>query len=215
MHVTVSMVFPGACFAGFPPFLGESIICMFQSLSALSWTLKASFRAEPWQSASFTLWLCREIHAAGCTFTGQQSHLKLTRPSKVTNEAQSGSWMNCHVKLDLTVLLQACCLAVADLQGLHVCCSAGTKLHPNREAPRCLPCNYKDPLLDTGGCPGHSGWIAPKASSSSTAPVVRYEDLQCSCPLTVYKLLQKVGKKMNVSLKAVDGSSFEMISAAV
>ncbi|KAK9816501.1 hypothetical protein WJX72_001161 [[Myrmecia] bisecta] len=43
----------------------------------------------------------------------------------------------------------------------------GTKLHPNREAPRCLPCKYKDELLDEGSCPGHSGFIAPKGCPCS------------------------------------------------
>ena len=42
---------------------------------------------------------------------------------------------------------------------LYLCC-AGMKIHPNREAPRCLPCGYQDPLLDVG-CPDKYGFIAP------------------------------------------------------
>ena len=40
--------------------------------------------------------------------------------------------------------------------------AAGTKAHPNREAPRCLPCGFEDELLDKQGCPGHRGYIAAK-----------------------------------------------------
>eukprot|EP00891_Asterochloris_glomerata_P002921 jgi/Astpho2/2921/Aster-01068 len=38
----------------------------------------------------------------------------------------------------------------------------GTKAHPNRDAPRCLPCGFVDELLDKKGCPGHRGYIAAK-----------------------------------------------------
>ena len=50
---------------------------------------------------------------------------------------------------------------------------AGMKIHPNREAPRCLPCNYHDPLLEAG-CPGKYGFIAP--------PVRLAICSSCSCP---------------------------------
>ncbi len=38
--------------------------------------------------------------------------------------------------------------------------AAGAKLHPNREAPRCLPCGYKDPAMMAGDmCPGMTGFM--------------------------------------------------------
>lgn len=40
--------------------------------------------------------------------------------------------------------------------------AAGTRAHPNRDAPRCLPCGFVDELLDKKGCPGHRGYIAAK-----------------------------------------------------
>ena len=38
------------------------------------------------------------------------------------------------------------------------------KIHPNREAPRCLPCGVRDPLLEQG-CPAKYGFIAPEVNS--------------------------------------------------
>ena len=45
--------------------------------------------------------------------------------------------------------------------------AAGTKAHPNREAPRCLPCGFEDELLDSKGCPGHRGYIAAKVGATA------------------------------------------------
>ncbi|KAK9797832.1 hypothetical protein WJX73_005489 [Symbiochloris irregularis] len=36
------------------------------------------------------------------------------------------------------------------------------KIHANRDAPRCLPCNYTDLLLVDGTCPAQHGFIAPE-----------------------------------------------------
>ncbi|KAK9785869.1 hypothetical protein WJX73_002692 [Symbiochloris irregularis] len=36
------------------------------------------------------------------------------------------------------------------------------RLHPNRDAPRCLPCNFADPLLANGSCAPQQGFIAPQ-----------------------------------------------------
>ena len=42
-------------------------------------------------------------------------------------------------------------------RGAHL---AGVKLHPNREAPRCLPCGYQDPSMLPGDmCPGLEGFM--------------------------------------------------------
>ena len=59
--------------------------------------------------------------------------------------------------------------------------AAGTKAHPNREAPRCLPCGFVDDLLDTKGCPGHRGYIAAKVGCHC------WDCLPCRLPGTAAK----------------------------
>lgn len=46
-------------------------------------------------------------------------------------------------------------------------CDAGSKskIHPNRDAPRCLPCNHTDPLMVDGTCPDQHGFIAPQVET--------------------------------------------------
>ena len=42
--------------------------------------------------------------------------------------------------------------------------STDSEVHHSNEAPRCLPCNYTDPLIDSGDCQGYLGdwkWKAP------------------------------------------------------
>ena len=62
-----------------------------------------------------------------------------------------------------------CATAVCNpVARLPVTAGDAVKLHPNRDAPRCLPCGYQDPLLIQGSCPARRGFIAPEVGPSYT-----------------------------------------------
>ena len=63
---------------------------------------------------------------------------------------------------------------------LEAAMHAGMKLHPNRDAPRCLPCDYSDALLEQG-CPGRQGFIAPQVRCIPALEQVCAWRMQLAC----------------------------------